>query len=135
MDTQKPVPNWLLKELASGAQTLIVCCLPGAPSAETMTATVKTWASIFLQTRTWSETRDIPRLKQAFTRLAANCERWPTPKQILESIPPPFASPWKVLPKPEYPLEKAKENLAKIREMLAKGRLTNFLSGTKPPRF
>jgi len=133
MEIQKPVPNWLLIELANGAEILLMCCLPGAPSAETISTTVKTWGGIFSQTRTWIETRDIPRLRQAFIRLATNCERWPTPKQILEAIPPPLASPWKALPKPEYPPEKARENLAKIREILAKGDLLNFFSDTKPP--
>lgn len=116
----EPIPQWLVTEVASGLQRLLVLSLNGAPAAETITATAMVWCDAIRLGGTFrggaEEARDRPRLEQAFRVLAAEVERWPAPRQLLERLP--------ALPQqyalPERPKVLTAEERRRIAALLAK---------------
>lgn len=81
--------NWLAKAVTEGIQGLLALRLQGAPADDTVTATAKVWI-IAIETWpiAWDEQLDRPRIKTAFRTLAANCDRWPAPKNLRDALPP-----------------------------------------------
>lgn len=75
--------EWLLVELASGLQRLACLSLDRTPAAEILTGTATAWLEALTDSRTWDESRDTPRIRQAFTTLARTSRRWPAPAEFL----------------------------------------------------
>lgn len=113
----KPV-NWLKQAVSRGLQALVVLHLDGGPSAETVTQTASVWYRV-LKTWPidWNEELDRQRLTDAFLALAGQSRRWPSPSQ-LRALLPSRVYPQPTLAAPDYPPEKAKANLIRIRAMI-----------------
>lgn len=45
------------------------------------------WSEVLTTGRHWDETRDAPRIRQAFVTLAGTRRTWPAPADFLEAIP------------------------------------------------
>lgn len=54
------------------------------------------WIDALTFGRQWDQERDTPRIRHAFRVLAANRTEWPTPKDLMDSLP---ASEQKQLPR------------------------------------
>lgn len=109
--------DWLKQSVGRGVQALVVLHLDGGPSAETATKTAAIWYRIIKEWPiVWNEELDRQRLTDAFLALAGQSTRWPSPAQ-LRLVLPARRYP-KALPEPDYPPEKARANLEKIKEMI-----------------
>ena len=110
--------DWLKQSVARGLQALVVLHLEGGPSAETVTHTAAIWHRVIKNWPIgWQEDLDRPRLTAAFVALASQATRWPSPAQLWPLMPE-RKYPQPALPVPEYPKDKAAENLAKIKTLL-----------------
>lgn len=113
-------PDWLRESVLKGLQGLFVLRLPGAPANDTAPALANAWIAILSHLpRTWDQERDQPRLSKAFLALATNSERWPTPSQFIEAIPPIPELPKLTAPTSRYMPPEIRE---KITAFLAKGK-------------
>lgn len=45
------------------------------------------WIEVLENGRQWDQSRDVPRFRQAFVKLAETREQWPQPKHFLEALP------------------------------------------------
>jgi hypothetical protein len=117
MDNQTDI-DWLRKAIGKGLSGLIVLHLEGGPSAETVQHTAGVWYHVMKSWPiTWNEELDRPRLRAAFTSLASQSRRWPSPSE-LRLLMPSRVYPQPALPEPEYCQEKARANLTKIKSMI-----------------
>lgn len=115
---EHPPVNWLKQAISKGLSMLVVLHLDGGPAAETVTHTASAWYRVIRGWPiTWNEALDRPRLTAAFIALASQSIRWPSPSQ-LRALLPARIYPQPALPPPDYPEEKAKANLKKIKEMM-----------------
>lgn len=125
MSREAPVwPQWFVDEIATGLQRLYVLSLSGAPAAETLTATATIWCDtvgMCVPVRDgWECARDAGRLRVAFRDLCGQCERWPTPKQLIDlvpSLPPPKELPAPTRVYTDAERQHAAATLAKLEEM------------------
>lgn len=109
---------WLKQAISKGLSGLLVLHLDGGPSAETVTKTAGVWFHVMKSWPiNWHEDLDRPRLRIAFTSLASQSRRWPSPSE-LRLLLPSRIYPDDQLPAPDYPEEKAKANRAKIKYLL-----------------
>lgn len=109
---------WLRKSVGKGLSGLVVLHLEGGPSAETVEKTAGVWFHVMKSWPiAWNEELDKPRISAAFTALASQARRWPAPSD-LRLLLPARVYPTPALPEPDYPPEKARENLRKIQSML-----------------
>ena len=75
----------------SGVMGLSLLSLDRSPAADQLEAAAEVWVLALQQGRDWSEARDAGRIRAGFMRLAAECTRWPAPRQLLDAMPPPPA--------------------------------------------
>jgi hypothetical protein len=110
--------DWLKISIARGLQGLIALHLEGMPSYRVITKTAGVWYHIMKSWPIdWHEELDRPRLREAFTALAGQSRRWPSPSE-LRLLMPSRVYPQSALPEPEYPPEKAAENLRRIKTLI-----------------
>lgn len=110
--------DWLKKSVSRGLMGLVVLHLDGGPSSETVTSTAKVWCHVMKSWPiAWDEELDKPRISAAFTALASQSRRWPSPAELRGLLPARVYPP--ALPEPDYPEEKAKANLIKIKTMIS----------------
>ncbi|WP_446807982.1 hypothetical protein ACH50O_11745 [Methylomonas sp. 2BW1-5-20] len=110
--------DWLRQAIAKGLSGLLVLHLEGGPSAETVAKTAGVWFYVMCSWPIkWHEELDRPRLRAAFTALASQSRRWPSPSE-LRALLPSRVYPDDQLPAPEYPEAKAAANRAKIKFLL-----------------
>lgn len=123
--------DWLQTEIITGLQQLFALRLPGAPGEDTIVGTAQVWLHAIRSSGiAWNQELDSVRIKGAFNALFRSCDRWPAPKQFLDSLG--SRAPAKQLPKPKYPADKAKANLKRIRGLIGTAR--NLAGeGLKPP--
>lgn len=79
--------DWLTREVATGMQRLLCLSLDGQPAAEVIPGTVAAWCEAVQRNRLMDESRDCPRLREAFGALMARCRRWPAPVDLIEALP------------------------------------------------
>jgi len=109
---------WFKDAVISGLQMLLALRLRNAPSAETTQALTKVWlAALSSRPIQWDETQDLPRLKKAFTELAARSTHWPAPADLIAAMPP-RVSQFKIDYKPKQTL--SPESRAMINRLLEK---------------
>lgn len=111
--------DWLLREIATGIQKLLFARLSGAPAADMVEGTVLAWGeALRANRRQWNEKRDVPRLREAFAALLAQCDEWPAPRALLEALPSSYAPEgFPLLAKPELTpaeIEARRRHAAKI---------------------
>lgn len=88
--------------ILDGLSALHLLRLPNAPAHARMEEVTGVWLAILeAHCRHWTPERDKGRMEAAFMRMCAEAERWPTPKQVIERIPP-------RKPLPELPIAKRK---------------------------
>ena len=75
----------------SGVMGLSLLSLDRSPAADQLEAAAEVWVLALQHGRDWSEARDAGRIRAGFMRLAAECTRWPAPRQLLDAMPPPPA--------------------------------------------
>jgi len=110
--------TWFKDAVISGLQMLLALRLRNAPSAETTPALTKVWlAAMSSRPIAWDETQDLPRLKKAFTELAARSTHWPAPADLM-SVMPPRANQFKLDYKAKQTL--SPESRAMINQLLGK---------------
>lgn len=86
-----------------GLQLLLTLRLSGAPAEDTIEKVMDVWILAFRRGRVidWQE-GDGERVRAAFVTVAAHAERWPTPSQVLDRLPPRPERPR--LPRPVRPM-------------------------------
>ena len=133
----QPAPKWLLSAVASGLQRLMLLALPGTPAAETIEGTARAWTDAFWHCpKAWDKDLDTPRIAAAFRTIACRLERFPTPKIILDALPPRPRPP--ALPRPEITREQREKNLKRIKALIEemakakKNRPKRRLRATRP---
>jgi len=122
------IPNWFIEEIATGMQKLACLSLDRTPSMELIEGTVMVWAEALYPNRLWEETRDRPRLREAFRRIAENRRAWPAPVDLREAMPAVPAVP--MLTRQVSPEQSAKnrEHIARVLDNL-KGRMSTTSTG------
>lgn len=109
---------WLKQAVGKGLMGLVVLHLDGGPSAETVKRTAGVWFHVMKSWPiAWNEMLDKPRISAAFTALAGQAKRWPAPSD-LRGLMPARVYPQAAIAAPDYPPEKAKENLKRIKGMI-----------------
>lgn len=87
--TENSIPAWLQDEVIDGFQLLIPLNLAGQPSVETIDRTMVSWCiALKKHPVAWDESRDAPRLREAFQRLLSVIDTWPQPRALLKELPP-----------------------------------------------
>lgn len=87
----KELPTQLHNAVIDGLTMLLTLRLSGTPAADTAAATAQTWSRVLAHGREWDEVRDLKRFQTAFMVLANEINRWPSPKDFLDVMPPPPA--------------------------------------------
>lgn len=72
--------------ITNGLQRLLVLSLQNTPPADTIDLTAAVWCDTAWPHTAWTD-EDLPRIEAAFHFLCRNFDRWPTPKQFIESLP------------------------------------------------
>lgn len=123
----KELPPILHNAVVDGLTMMLALRLPGTPAADTVAATAAAWSVALAANKQWDAEADLPRIQTAFTVLAANTDRWPAPRHLLDCLPPP---PERLkLEHKHRPSEKEKAAaaavLAEIKNRLAKAPVFN----------
>ncbi|TCK64938.1 hypothetical protein [Lonepinella koalarum] len=88
----KPLPpetKWLKSVVAQGLARLIVLGLPGRPAEEMAKQVATVWVEALLfKFSGWDEKLDRKRLEKAFMQLCCDCDKFPSPKLLLDCLPP-----------------------------------------------
>lgn len=114
----EPVPAWFHNLVIEGVQMLYALSLQGCPSAETLALTTQVWIeTLWRGWPHWEEAADAGRLRDAFVRMAGAAERWPTPRQLMNSVPRRPELP--KLATPDLPAEQLERNKRRISALLA----------------
>lgn len=114
--------KWLNSAIAQGLAGMVLLRLPNQPPEDMIAATAKVWVKVISQIKLyngWNEQDDKARIEQAFLRLYAECDRFPTPKQFLDRLPP--RKTVQALPQPKMTEQQrliAAERLAQLRMMI-----------------
>lgn len=85
----KELPDSLYNAVIDGLTMLLALRLPGTPAADTAQATAQAWSVALAANKQWDAEADLPRIQMAFAVLAANTDRWPAPRHLLDCLPPP----------------------------------------------
>lgn len=85
----KELPTQLHNAMIDGLTMLLTLRLSGSPAADTIAATAQAWSHVLAHGREWDEARDLKRFQTAFMVLAAEINRWPSPRDFLDVLPPP----------------------------------------------
>lgn len=88
-----PNPNWLDEEIRRGLSKLLCLRLDGTPAGDLIEGTAQAWLDAVTYRREWLEVRDAPRVAEGFRALVANSRSWPTPHDLIASLPSPEAQP------------------------------------------
>ncbi len=109
--------------LISGLQRTLAMRLPGHPPADAADGMFQAWIAAFNALPVaWEDARDVPRLEQAFALLWGRADKWPTPKMLMDCLPPaPLPPPALVHKKvwSDEELARNKQRLAGIMAVLA----------------
>lgn len=92
-------PEWLENCIIEGLQTMLVLRLPYSPAADTIIAVSNIWVMAFMDGRSWEESRDLPRIQQAFMKVIRTTDTWVPPAVVLKALPP--LPPQPLLPEPD----------------------------------
>ena len=127
MTDKGEAPQWMLFEVAEGLQRMIALSLPGTPAAETVGGKARAWAdALWYAPKAWDQGLDAPRIAAAFQGIGYRLDRFPTPKAILEAMPP--RPPQPALPEPEISEEQRRANLRRMAQIM-----TEALKNSKGP--
>lgn len=114
-------PKWLKSAVSKGLAGLVLLRLPNTPPEELIQQTAKVWLLAITQTKLfngWNEQDDKWRIEKAFLQLYAECDRFPSPKMLIERLPKRVVL---ELPEPTLTAEQQQrnaENWRKLKEFL-----------------
>lgn len=83
---------------------------------ETIAGTGAAWFEALEHGRAWNEERDVPRIREAFTKLMGTATQWPSPAKLIESLPAIVEKP--ALPAKTFTDAERMANLDKLAGML-----------------
>jgi len=83
---------------------------------ETIAGTGAAWFEALEHGRAWNEERDVPRIREAFTKLMGTSTQWPSPAKLIESLPAIVEKP--ALPAKTFTDAERMANLDKLAGML-----------------
>lgn len=110
-------PDWFFDAINAGLQALVVLHLPGGPGHETVAYTRDVWVGALWDAPVeWQENVDSRRIEIAFRRLARQADRWPTPRTLMELMPPRPQPP--ALPGPQLTADQKRRNSERLRRAL-----------------
>lgn len=102
--------------ILDGLSALHLLRLPNAPAHARMEEVTGVWLAVLeAHCRHWTPERDKGRMEAAFMRMCAEAERWPTPRQIIDRIPP--RKPLPQLPKPKRTAEQNRRLMDLTRQL------------------
>lgn len=129
---KQPAPRWMLTEVATGLQRLVLLALPGTPAMEAIEGTARAWAdALWYAPKAWDRDLDAPRIAAAFRRMAHRLERFPTPKALLDAMP--ARPPQPALPKPKISQAQRRGNRRRIARMMTEA-IERNQAQPRPPR-
>ncbi|MGX2948558.1 hypothetical protein [Frederiksenia canicola] len=111
--------RWLKQAIASGVSMLVLLRIRNSPPEDAIKGTLQAWYRVLTHNHRWDEKLDRVRFEAAFLNLAQSCDQFPTPKQLLEAMPP---RELKELPPPTLTEEQRQKNVQRIQQMLAEMR-------------
>lgn len=79
-------PQWFRRTVADGLKVLVALSLANEPALDLMPATKQLWIHLLWRHGAWVEA-DAERILEGFTRLATRIDRWPAPRQLLDTLP------------------------------------------------
>lgn len=71
----------------TGFQKLLCLGLERTPASDLIEGTVMTWCEVLTVGLVWDQERDTPRIRAAFTTLAATRTTWPLPRDFIDALP------------------------------------------------
>lgn len=75
--------------LVAGLQRTLAMRLPGHPPADAADGMFQAWIAAFNAAPiAWDDARDVPRLERAFALFWGRADKWPTPKMLMDCLPP-----------------------------------------------
>lgn len=116
------VPYWLGEIVKYHIERLRLLNLDGAPLGKSMGVVTVIFAeSITASASGWDESLDAWRLRQAFIQLEKHCDRWPSPRMVIDRMPPRIYP--RALPKPrtEAMRQAGLQALRELRDKLRGG--------------
>ena len=108
--------DWMTKEILTGLQKLLCLSLDRTPALDSIEGTLAAWMEALTFGRAWDEQRDTPRIRQAFSTLMQNSDRWPSPSQFNDCLPR-IVNNLDALPRIILTDEQRKANLDRLAEM------------------
>lgn len=112
--------RFVSEEIVTGLRILLLLRLEGTPAKDTITMVGKTWIIAFFRLKiNWTEEKDRWRIREAFEKYssqAKSTDRWPTPRQIIELLPP------RIPPLMLNAPTRTPEQIAAMRKMIAENR-------------
>jgi len=108
--------DWFKIEILTGLQKLALLGLAWTPPMETIAGTGAAWFEALEHGRAWNEERDVPRIREAFTKLMGTATQWPSPAKLIESLPAIVEKP--TLPAKVFTDAERLANLDKLAGML-----------------
>lgn len=116
MATESKPEQWFVDAIKDGLKAMAALRLDGTPAVDLMRTTRDIWISALWSSRQWTES-DQERLHLAFTRLASDVTRWPSPAELKTRLPRRESLP--ALAAPPISDAQRAENLARIRSIVA----------------
>lgn len=114
--------NWLNAAIAKGLMGLVTLRLPNTPPEEIIVKTAQIWVLALTKGlgNTWNEEDDLWRIENAFMRLYADCDRFPSPKMLIERLPKRKEQPLALLTREPTQEERNRHQawIKKIKEMI-----------------
>ena len=111
------MPPWFRAAIGEGIQRLVAIGLPGAPGWDAIKLTAQAWGEALWEAPVqWTEKPDAERLRVAFGRAGRTCDRWPSPRQVLDMMPRRPRPP--ALPAPRLSEAERKRNSRRLRAAL-----------------
>lgn len=108
--------DWLREEIGTGLQKLLVLRLPGTPPEDSIVGTAEIWLEALQNRNTrWEEHLDRDRVRLAFRKLFGICDRWPTPRMLIDHLG--SRAPPRAMPPPRRSPEEIARNKARIEEL------------------
>ncbi len=112
--------DWLTREITTGFQKLLCLSLDRTPATDLIQGTVAAWIEALTANRVWDESRDTPRIRQAFTTLIQTRRTWPSPADFNDALPS-IRQELKALPRRAADPAKVKAAIEEIAEFLSRG--------------
>lgn len=116
MNNENNIPVWFNNLIVRGVMFLYGLALEGVPAHDTIQSVALSWVALLWTGYEWHEEVDAPRIQKAFQALALASVRWPSPKLLMERLPP--RPSFKALPRSSLSKAEISANCQKIRELL-----------------